>query len=114
MSNQISEKILHLLGPTSQIPLGEGKTFEIGELKIAVFRMRDGRLFSTQAFCPHKGALLADGIVGGSTVICPFHAYKFDLETGKPVGNDCEALQSYQVERSEDGNLQLHHPCVNK
>ncbi len=44
----------------------------------------------------------------GGTVICPFHAYKFDLETGKPVGNDCEALQSYQVERSEDGNLQLH------
>ena len=28
-------------------------------------------------------------------MICPFHAYKFDLETGKPVGNDCEALQSY-------------------
>jgi nitrite reductase/ring-hydroxylating ferredoxin subunit len=80
----------------------------------AVFRTRDGRLFSTQAFCPHKGALLANGIVGGSTVICPFHAYKFDLETGKPVGIDCEALQSYQAERSEDGNLQLQRLCVNK
>ena len=111
MSNQTREATLHSLGPASQVPLGEGKTFEIGELKIAVFRTRDGRLFSTQAFCPHKGALLADGIVGGGTVICPFHAYKFDLETGKPVGNDCEALQSFQVERSEDGNLQFHRPC---
>jgi len=54
-------------------------------------------------FIRTRGALLADGIVGGGTVICPFHAYRFSLETGKPVGNDCEALQSYQVERSEDG-----------
>ena len=114
MSNQTREETLRSLGPASQVPLGEGKTFEIGELKIAVFRTRDGRLFSTQAFCPHRGALLADGIVGGGTVICPFHAYRFDLETGKPVGNDCEALQSFQVERSEDGNLQFHHPCANK
>ncbi len=113
MSNQTKEKTLHSLGPASQVPLGEGKTFEIGELKIAVFRTRDGRLFSTQAFCPHKGALLADGIAGGGKVICPLHAYKFDLETGKPVGNDCDALQSYRVELSEDGNLQLHRPCVN-
>jgi nitrite reductase (NADH) small subunit len=112
LSNQTGAKTLHSLGPASQVPLGEGKTFEIGKLKIAVFRTRDGKLFSTQAFCPHKGALLADGIVGGGAVICPFHAYRFDLGTGKPVGNDCEALQSYRIERSEDGNLQLHHPCV--
>jgi nitrite reductase [NAD(P)H] small subunit len=83
LSNQTREKTLHSLGPASQVPLGEGKTFEMGELKIAVFRTRDGRFFSTQAFCPHKGALLADEIVGGGTVICPFHAYKFDLKQGR-------------------------------
>ena len=112
MSNQTKEKTLHSLGRASQVPLGEGKTFEIGELRIAVFRTRDGRLFSTQAFCPHKGALLADGIVGGGKVICPLHAYKFDLETGKPVGNDCEALQTYRVELCEEGRLQLHLEIV--
>jgi nitrite reductase (NADH) small subunit len=89
-----------------------GKTFEIGELKMAVFRTLDGRFFSTQVFCPHKGALLADGIVGGGNVIYPFHVSRFDLDAAKPVGNDCETLQSYRVERSKDGNLQLHHTCV--
>jgi nitrite reductase (NADH) small subunit len=107
LSNQTKEATLHSLGPASQVPLGEGKTFELGELKIAVFRTRDGRLFSTQAFCPHKGALLADGIVGGGTVICPFHAYKFDLETGKPVGNDCQALTTYRAELCQNGKIQL-------
>ena len=108
MSNPTSETLIHSLGPASQIPVGEGKTFQVGVLQIAVFRSRDGRLFSTQAFCPHKNALLADGIIGSGKVICPLHAYKFDLQTGRPVGNDCAALQTYRVELSEKGNLQLH------
>ena len=81
---------------------------------MAVFRTRDGRFFSTQVFCPHKCAPLTDGIVGGGNVIYPGHVYRFDLEAAKPVGNDCETLQSYRVERSKDGNLQLQHPCVDK
>ena len=107
MSNEANEITLHSLGPASQVPIGEGKTFEIGGLRIAVFRGRDGKLFSTQAFCPHKSALLADGIVGSGKVICPLHSYQFDLETGKPIANGCEPLQTYFVKLSEDGNLQL-------
>ena len=106
MSNQSSR--IHALGPASQIPVGEGKTFQVGTQKIAVFRSRDGRLFSTQAFCPHKNALLADGITGAGKLICPLHAYKFDLETGRSVGNDCAPLQTFRVELSAGGDLQLH------
>ena len=108
MSNQSSKNLIHALGPASQIPVGEGKTFQVGGQKIAVFRSRDGRLFSTQAFCPHKNALLADGITGSGKLICPLHAYKFDLETGKPVGNGCEPLQTFRIELSSGGDLQLH------
>ncbi|MCI0422444.1 MAG: nitrite reductase (NAD(P)H) small subunit [Acidobacteria bacterium] len=112
MSYKASENVTYSLGPASQIPVGEGKAFQVGELQVAVFRSRDGRLFSTQAFCPHKHGLLADGIIGAGRVICPLHSYKFDLETGKPVGNDCKALQTYRVELSENGNLQLHLEIV--
>ena len=106
MSNQTNIRTCSL-GPASQVPLGEGKTFQIGELSIAVFRSRDGRLFSTQAFCPHKGALLADGIIGGGKLICPLHSCKFDLQTGKPADNSCDALQTYRIQVSEVGSIDL-------
>ena len=95
------------LGPVGQIPIGEGRTFQVGALALAVFRLRTGDLFATQATCPHKGGPLADGIVGAGKVICPLHAYKFELATGQPVGNDCSALKTYPVCLTEDGELLL-------
>lgn len=95
------------LGPLDRVPLGEGKTFEVGGLKVAVFRTRGGELFATQAACPHKGGPLADGIVGGGAVICPLHAYKYDLASGRPLGNGCAVLQTYRVELGEGGQMLL-------
>ena len=42
------------LGPVEQIPLGEGRVFEVDGRSIAVFRTRQGEVFATQAACPHK------------------------------------------------------------
>ncbi len=95
------------LGPAELVPLGEGRRLQIGHIPVAVFRTRDGKLFATQAACPHKAGPLADGIVGAGKVICPLHAYKFDLCTGQPVGNDCKALKTYAVAVSETGDILL-------
>jgi nitrite reductase (NADH) small subunit len=95
------------LGPVERIPLGEGREFTVkGEL-VAVFRMRAGRLHATQAKCPHREGPLADGIIGGDRVICPLHAFKFELDTGQPIGNECESLKTYQISLSEDGEILL-------
>jgi len=102
----LSERTHHL-GPLEQIPVGEGRTFQVGDLTVSVFRTRTGDVFATQAACPHKGGPLADGILGGGKVICPLHAYKFELATGRPVGNDCPALQTYPVWVTEAGELLL-------
>ncbi|MGA3048852.1 MAG: Rieske 2Fe-2S domain-containing protein [Terracidiphilus sp.] len=32
--------------------------------------------------CPHEGGPLGEGIVEGGRVVCPWHAYAFDLHTG--------------------------------
>jgi nitrite reductase (NADH) small subunit len=95
------------LGPLDRVPPGEGKAFDIGDRRVAVFRTRGGELYATQAACPHKGGPLADGIVGGGTVICPLHAYKYDLKSGQPLGNGCPALQTYRVELGMDGEMLL-------
>ena len=97
------------LGPVEQIPLGEGRVFEVDGRSIAVFRTRQGEVFATQAACPHKAGPLCDGIIGGRQIVCPLHAYKFDLATGSPVGNDCDALRTYVVSQSEDGDILLSY-----
>ena len=95
------------LGPIAQVPVGEGRVFVVGETPIAVFRTRQGEVFATQAACPHREGPLADGIIGGRQVVCPLHAYKFDLVTGSPVGNGCDTLRTYPVSVSGRGDILL-------
>jgi nitrite reductase (NADH) small subunit len=96
------------LGPIDRIPPGEGQTFLVEGREIAVFRSRTSdELFATQARCPHKQGLLADGIVGDGKVICPLHSYKFDLATGTPLGNSCRSLETYRTEITADRRVLL-------
>ena len=90
------------LGPIDRIPPGEGQTFVVGGRQIAVFRTRDDVVYATQARCPHKSGLLADGVMGDGKVICPLHSYKFDLATGTPLGNACSSLRTYRAEVTAD------------
>ena len=96
---------VHNLGPVDRIPAGEGRLFLVGAREVAVFRSRDGRIFAAEATCPHRGGPLADGLVGGSTVVCPLHGFKFDLQTGAPRGNDCRALATYPAALTEGGDI---------
>lgn len=83
------------LGPVDFIPLGEGRAYSMADRVIAVFRQRDGRLFAADNQCPHRGGPLADGILGAGKVICPLHAWKFDLETGRCLSGDEVTVRTY-------------------
>lgn len=92
------------LGPVQSIPEGEGRCFDVGGRKLAVFRARSGRVFAVQATCPHRGGPLADGLVGGHFVICPLHALKFDLETGKSSDGSAP-LATYPASLGPNGQI---------
>jgi nitrite reductase (NADH) small subunit len=91
------------------IPPGEGRTFGVMGEKLAIFRTREGRVLAVQAECPHRGGPLADGLVGGTTVVCPLHGWKFDLTTGEPLMGDC-GLKTYPVRVNEDGRIFVTFP----
>lgn len=94
------------LGPVSQIPPGEGRSFLVRGYEVAVFRQRDGELFALGNRCPHRGGPLADGIIGGGQVLCPYHSYRFDLRSGECAqAADC-AVPAYTV-RDEAGEIVL-------
>jgi len=92
------------LGPLHAIPQGEGRSFVVGRRRLAVFRTRQGGVFATQAECPHRGGPLADGLVGGQTLICPLHSLKFDLATGRCSDGSC-TLDTYPARLGPNGQI---------
>jgi nitrite reductase (NADH) small subunit len=98
--------VRHNLGSAFGIPIGEGREFDVEGLRIAVFRSRNGSIYATQALCPHRQGSLADGLLGGSTLVCPFHAWRFELKSGQAVQGDCD-IQTYPVELDDNGNVIL-------
>ena len=90
--------------PTARnIPLREGRAVKIaGQADIAVFNL-GGRFLAVDNHCPHQGGPLADGIVSGSTVVCPLHAWKLSLETGRgvtgPSASSCVETFRTRVDR---------------
>ncbi|HET6340038.1 MAG TPA: Rieske 2Fe-2S domain-containing protein [Polyangiales bacterium] len=97
------------LGLVEAIPFGEGRNYKVGDKLVAVFRSRDGALFATQATCPHRKGPLADGLVGGQTLVCPLHEWSFDLATGKTLNGTCD-LAVYSVAKSPSDELLLEMP----
>jgi len=96
----------YCLGPVGQIPPGEGRNFEVGGKRIAVFRGRDGRAYATQAACPRRAGPLADGLLGGQTLVCPLHDWRFNLITGEPVSGGC-SIEVYPIRLGGDGLLEV-------
>ena len=96
----------HHIGSIAQIPKGEGRTFELGNLRVAVFHTHGGSVFATQAACPHRGGPLADGLTDEETLICPLHDRTYALRDGHGIGTDC-AIATYPVRLGGDGDIWL-------
>jgi nitrite reductase (NADH) small subunit len=95
-----------VVGPLDSIPPGEGRNFEIAGEKIAILRNRADQVFAVQAQCPHKGGPLADGLIGGSTLVCPLHAWKFELTSGEALVGEC-GLKTFAVRLDDKGRIVL-------
>lgn len=93
------------------IPVREGRAVMLAGREIAIFNLGD-RYLATDNRCPHRGGPLCDGIVTGSSVVCPLHAWKVDLETGvveRPAGTGEPGIATYPT-RVEDGVIVVALP----
>lgn len=64
----------------------------------------DGEVFAIEDACNHAGASLAEGWLEGECVVCPMHAYVFELRTGRLVRprNLCGDQRTYDAEIEGD------------
>lgn len=94
------------------IPLREGRAVKAGGREIAIFNLGD-RFLAVHNRCPHQGGPLSDGMVSGTTVVCPLHAWKVNLETGKAASQTSTppCVETFRT-RVEDGVLSLELPVL--
>lgn len=91
------------IGALEDFPVGRGIRVEIGEDRIAVFRIGD-QIYAIGDRCSHAEASLAEGEVFGLDVECPRHGSEFNLETGAPDSLPAtKPVPVYDVTVSEDG-----------
>lgn len=56
--------------------------------QLSVARLDDaaGKIVAFENRCPHVNGPIGLGKIAGTTVICPWHFFRFDLDTGAAVG----------------------------
>ncbi len=91
------------------IPLREGRRVDLGGHQIAVFNLGD-RVMAVENRCPHRGGPLSDGIVAGSSVVCPLHSWKVCLSTGSVVKPSETACVSTYETQLKDGFIYVALP----
>ncbi|SEM19333.1 nitrite reductase (NADH) small subunit [Mesobacillus persicus] len=91
-----------LVGKVSELPEKLGKTVTIGMKEIAVFKLESGKIRAIENRCPHKGGVLAEGIVSGDYVFCPMHDWKISVVDGNVQEPDIGCVETYPVEIKED------------
>ena len=84
--------------PASNLPDGAMMAGHTGDDEVLLVR-QDGKLFALSAHCTHYHGPLADGLLVGATVRCPWHHAHFNLETGEAIAAPAlSPLTCWQVE----------------
>ncbi len=86
-----------------EIPAGKGKAVQIQGRDIAILNAGE-RYYAVDNLCPHKGGPLAEGIVMSNMVVCPWHRWPFELETGSCTING-SAVDCFEVKVQEGAIL---------
>jgi nitrite reductase (NADH) small subunit len=91
--------------PVSAVPVeGEVAEFMVQGRALCVAQV-NGTIAVLDGTCPHEGGPLGEGIIEEGRVVCPWHAYAFDLKSGDSP-NDPELKAQVLAARIENGELQ--------
>ena len=118
----------HPVARVSELPPGERKIVEVEGRSIGVFNV-GGSYHALRNVCPHQGAPLCLGSLGGTTLEsapgeyvwgregeilrCPWHGWEFDVRTGRSVFNPHRTrVKRYEVsvggDREEEESVETY------
>lgn len=75
----------------------------IGEKRFCLILFQ-GQYYATDNLCPHQRASLDEGTINYlGEIICPLHAYRYNLKTGRECQQRTNDLITYPVKHDESG-----------
>lgn len=86
-----------------ELPPGKSTTVTVGGRNVALFNV-DGEIYATDDACAHAGSSLGWGILEGKIVKCRAHGLRFEVTSGKVVGNPEVGVSSYPA-KVRDGKI---------
>ncbi|TCH98345.1 non-heme iron oxygenase ferredoxin subunit [Roseococcus sp. SYP-B2431] len=96
----------HDVAPEGDFEPDVPKVVQVGDDRIAVFRLDDG-FYAISDICTHEYALLSDGFCEEGKIECPLHQACFDIRSGKALDEPAEIdLHTYPT-RVEGGVVQF-------
>ena len=92
------------VGARAEIPVGTGKVVEVHGRAVALFNI-DGVFHAMDNECRHHGGPLGEGSLSGTTVMCPWHGWEYDVTTGVCQTDETQQVPCFQVKVDGDDVL---------
>ncbi|MBI2920226.1 MAG: Rieske (2Fe-2S) protein [Planctomycetes bacterium] len=89
---------LHKVAALSHLPPGAALRVTVEAREIGLFNFK-GEILAIKNLCPHMGDQLHKGqVTDAGRVVCPGHAWHFDLKTGACTSGQTDArVRTYPV-----------------
>jgi nitrite reductase (NADH) small subunit len=88
-------------GSTTDVPPGEGRVVEAGGRTFALFNV-SGAFYALDNACSHRGGPLGEGDLDGTVVVCPWHAWRWDVTSGANMNNPAVKMACFPVSLEGD------------
>jgi len=89
----------------SDLPaLNEAKEFPCGDKTICVANV-NGEISAMDNICLHRGGPLGQGVISGAKVVCPWHGWEWDCQTGANDFDPTQKVATYAVSVEGDDIL---------
>jgi len=98
LENRAVAVLCNQINEASSSSNGSSNEQEANRLRVDSLRVLDDS-------CPHAGASLSAGYVEDGCIICPWHHWAFDVNTGVCPDSDAYTVRVYEV-RVVDGRVQ--------
>ena len=84
------------VGKAAEIPDGQRKIIQVGELSVGVFH-HNGEWYALRNHCAHAGGPVCTGTLQGNVLTCPWHGFQYDVTDGHLLVDDSMRLETYRV-----------------
>ena len=100
-----------------ELPIGQVMTTLAGIKAVCLIHTEEHGFTAVDNRCPHQGGPLGEGQLDGPWLICPWHGYEYDPETGEPPEGYGDCAIPMAVDVREDGIYvqvedEVHQPTI--